>query len=147
MVKATEKVRVASDSAKPYVDRALHDEELRESVKRAYGAAYDVYNELVGRRGVTGVASRIAGDAEIQANLRTAASELRNAAARLQAKDRHTGRNVAFLLIGILIGILFNPVTGPDTRRWVKDRVSGNSSNGQLAFDDASENSGAIVPE
>jgi hypothetical protein len=24
-----------------------------------------------------------------------------------------------------VLGILFNPITGPDTRRWLKDRIFG----------------------
>jgi hypothetical protein len=29
------------------------------------------------------------------------------------------------LLFGITLGILFNPVTGPQTRKWISDRVFG----------------------
>jgi hypothetical protein len=29
------------------------------------------------------------------------------------------------VLIGVAIGIFFNPFTGPETRRWMKGRVSG----------------------
>ena len=37
------------------------------------------------------------------------------------------------ILVGVAIGIFFNPFTGPETRRWVKGRVSGGefSYNGQ----------------
>ena len=29
------------------------------------------------------------------------------------------------LFTGIVLGILFNPVTGPATRNWIKDRLLG----------------------
>ena len=29
------------------------------------------------------------------------------------------------LLAGIALGILFNPMTGPETRRWLKDKIFG----------------------
>jgi hypothetical protein len=29
------------------------------------------------------------------------------------------------LLIGVVIGVLFNPFSGPATRKWVKDKVFG----------------------
>ena len=29
------------------------------------------------------------------------------------------------LLVGITLGVLFNPVTGPQTRKWISDRVFG----------------------
>ena len=68
--KAKNKVATGVGSAKPYVDRALHDAELRDNVKNAYTAARQVYDELVGRRGLTGAAQRVAGDKDIQDNLR-----------------------------------------------------------------------------
>ena len=34
-------------------------------------------------------------------------------------------KNVTILLAGITLGVLFNPATGPDTRRWLKDRILG----------------------
>jgi hypothetical protein len=43
----------------------------------------------------------------------------------VQGKDSHTGRNASLLLAGIALGVLFNPATGPDTRRWLKDRLFG----------------------
>jgi hypothetical protein len=122
---ATTKDRIAD--VKPYVERALKDEELRENVVAAYAAAKDVYQELLGDRGVTGIAHRVAADKEIQDNLRKAVDELRNAADRIQGKEEHGGRNTMLLLAGITLGILFNPVTGPTTRRWLKDAILGPS--------------------
>ncbi len=69
----------------------------------------------------------MASDKDIQENLRTAVEELRNAADRVQGKEDHGGRNAMLLLAGITLGILFNPVTGPTTRKWVKDKVLGPS--------------------
>jgi hypothetical protein len=112
---------------KPYVERALKDEELRENLIAAYAAAKEVYSELLGGRGVTGIATRVASDKDIQDNLRTAIEELRSAADRVQGKEDHGGRNTILLLAGITLGILFNPVTGPATRQWVKDKVLGPS--------------------
>ena len=119
------------------MERALHDEELREHVKQAYTAAREIYDELVGPRGVTGVASRMAGDHEIQDNLRTAIGELRQAANRLQGRrESHGGRNL-LLLAGVVVGLLYNPVTGPETRRWLKDKLFGSD---EFGFDAQSGN-------
>jgi hypothetical protein len=112
---------------RPYVERALKDEELRDNLAAAYAAAKEVYSELLGGRGVTGIATRVASDKDIQENLRTAVEELRSAADRVQGKEDHGGRNAMLLLAGITLGILFNPVTGPTTRKWVKDKVLGPS--------------------
>jgi hypothetical protein len=113
--------------AKPYVTRALQDEEVRENVKSAIAAAREIYDELVGGRRPTAVAARVATDKEIQDSLRSAIDDLRKAANRVQGKEEHTGRNATLLLTGIVLGILFNPVTGPPTRGWLSDRLFGES--------------------
>jgi len=126
--KAKDKVYDAAGNVKPYVDRALSDEKLRADVLSAFATARDLYNELIASRTATTVAARVATDEEIRAKLKAAIEDLRSAANRLQGKresDRKRGRTL--LLVGILIGILFNPITGPDTRKWIKDTVSGGS--------------------
>lgn len=127
MLKTTHKVSNAADSVKPYVRRAVTDEELRENLKSAFAAAREVYDELVGGRGMAAAASKVATDKEIQDNLRKAVEELRGAADRIQGKARHGSRNTTLLLTGIALGILFNPMTGPETRRRLKERVFGPS--------------------
>jgi hypothetical protein len=127
---------------KPYVERAFKDEELRENVIAAYAAAKEVYNELLGGRGVSGIATRVAGDKDIQDNLRKTLEELRQAADRLQGKEDHSGRNTFLLLTGITLGILFNPITGPATRKWLKDAILGPSDD----FTYAGGNGGGATP-
>jgi hypothetical protein len=86
-------------------------------------------------KGVTGLAAKVAKDEDVQESLMRAVAELRNAADRIQEgeKDSHGFRNVFLILVGVAIGIFFNPFTGPETRSWVKGRVSGGefSYNGQ----------------
>jgi hypothetical protein len=112
---------------RPYVERALKDEELRESLMSAFAHLRAVYNELLGDRGAMGLASRVANDTEVQDNLRTAIEDLRRAADRVQGKDQRTGRNTLLLATGVAVGVLFNPITGPSTRQWLKDRLFGPS--------------------
>ena len=116
----------ASDM-KPYVERAFTDEKVRNDVRDAISAAREIYDELIGNRGVTTIAARVASDKDIQANLRDAIDNLRSAADRVQGKDKHTGRNM-ILFTGIVVGVLFNPVTGPATREWLKGLVGGGES-------------------
>lgn len=121
---------------RPYVERALKDEELRDALLNAFDSARQVYNDLLGDRGATGIASRVASDKEVQENLKKAVDELRHAADRVQGKDEHTGRNTMLLLTGITLGILFNPVTGPQTRQWLKERIFGPSEEFDYAAGD-----------
>jgi hypothetical protein len=134
MLKSKERISHKADKARPYVERAFKDEHVRENMKSALAAARTVYDELLAGRGVTTVATRVATDKDIQDNLRTAIEELRDAADRVQGKKgSHTGRN-AFLLLGIAIGILYNPVTGPATRQWLKDLISGSDEEFEQQF-------------
>ena len=131
---AKAKDRVAD--VKPYVRRAIQDEELRDNLRSAFATARDVYDELIGGRGVTGVANKVASDKDIQDQLRSAIEDLRAAASRIQGKEEHKGRNTSLLLAGIALGILFNPMTGPETRRWMKDKIFG--ENEEFGYGDGS---------
>jgi hypothetical protein len=135
MPKTTDKVATMAGTAKPYVDRALKDEELRDHVKQAYAAARTIYDELIAPRGVVTAAQRMAADQDLQDNFRVAVAELREAAGRLQGQrqEKHPGRAIV-LMIGIAVGLLFNPFTGPETRRWLKDKLFGGSD--EFGFDD-----------
>lgn len=135
MPKTTDKVASVAGTAKPYVDRALHDEELREHVKQAYAAARSIYDELIAPRSMVSAAQRVASDQDLQDSFRVATAELREAATRLQgqSKEKHSGR-AFLLLIGLAAGLLFNPFTGQETRRWLKDKLFGGSD--EFGFDD-----------
>ena len=127
MNKKTERLSDAATNVRPYVERALKDEELRDNVRQAFQAAKEVYGELVSKGQVSKAATHAVTDREVQENLRTAVDELRHAATRIQGQEEepHRGRNTALLMSGIALGILFNPVTGPQARAWLRETVLG----------------------
>ena len=125
MAKTMDKAIGKVSDAKPLVERALRDQELRDHVRDAFTAAREAYTELFGRSGVSGVAVKAATDKDIQDNLRTAIEELRAAGDRLQGKDEHTARNSILLIAGVATAVLFNPITGPPVRRWLKNQFFG----------------------
>jgi hypothetical protein len=119
------KTRDRVSDVRPYVERAIKDEEFRDNLKSAFFAARGVYDELMGPRGVSGKAVRVASDKDMRDNLRTAIDDLRNAADRIQHGQSHKGRSL-FLVTGIAVGILlFNPISGAETRKWLKEAVLG----------------------
>ena len=122
----TDKVADAAANVRPYVERALNDQELRDNVRNAYESARAIYDELIGNRGVTAVAKRVASDKDIQDELRSAITDLQSAADRVRGKKErksHTG----LLVLGLGLAVIFNPFTGPQIRRWISERVFGES--------------------
>jgi len=135
MINTKDRVADAAAGARPYVERAIRDKELRDNVRNAYTSARAVYDELSSRRKVSDAAARLAGDKDIQDELRNAIDELRSAANRVHAVKRgsaepaRAARNSLVLLVGIVVGLLLNPITGPALRRMLARHLFG-SGNG-----------------
>jgi hypothetical protein len=120
-----DKLNDAVDAARPYAERIAKDDKLHDHVKSAYESARSIYDELLGDRGATGTAMRVARDKDLQEELKRTIRELRKAGERVQRGESHTGRNMTLLLTGIALGVLFNPITGADTRRWLREAFFG----------------------
>jgi hypothetical protein len=138
-MRAKDRVSEATENLKPYVERAMADEKLRDDVIRAFGSAREIYQDLIGEKSAVTLASRVATDDDIRDKLRDTIEDLRRATDRLQGKKDHSGRNATLLIAGIALGLLFNPITGPETRRFIKDMLGsggdddrqGSGSNGR----------------
>ena len=137
MAKLQDRARDRASDVKPYLERALKDERVRDDVKSAIATAREIYDQLIGGRAMTSVAAKVATDKEIQQSLRDAIDDLRDAADRIQGKDSHSARNATLLLTGIALGILFNPITGPGTRRWLQDKIFGEGEEFEYRKDNA----------
>jgi len=143
MANTRDKVYDAAGNVKPYVERAMSDEKLKQDVLSAFATARELYNELIGGRSPVTVATRVATDDDVREKLRAAIEDLRSASDRLQGRRERSGRNAILLITGIVIGLLFNPVTGPDTRRWLKQTVSGSDDDFGGDYPPAAANGGA----
>jgi hypothetical protein len=132
MNKTKGKVQDTADTVRPYVERAIMDEKIRGEVLRAFNTARDIYSDLMGDRDKpVKLASRVATDDDVRDKLRDAIEDLQKASARLQGKREHHTKGKTLLVAGIALGILFNPITGPETRRFIKDMLSaGGDSDG-----------------
>lgn len=115
----------AYETVRPYVDRALHDDEIRSNVFRAWNAARKVYGEL-GGEGPVGAASKLSGKDSVREDLDTTVQSLSEAIVRMsgQQKKERSSWGLFFLLAGAML-VLFNPATGAGTRKWLKDHLFG----------------------
>jgi hypothetical protein len=133
-----EKVADATSHVRPYVERALRDEELRQNVMDAYTSARALYEQLLN---VSHVATKLASDEDVQTELRNVVAQIRNAAGRVQTaheqeqKTERSARHTLLLFAGIAIGLLINPLTGPSLRRLVKRTIFGRKSDGFVYHD------------
>jgi hypothetical protein len=138
MAKLQDRAKDRASDVRPYIERAFKDERVREDVKSAVATAREIYDQLMGGRQITAAAARVATDKDIQQSLREAIEDLRDAADRIQGKSSHSSRNATLLLTGITLGILFNPVTGPGTRRWLQDKIFGGGEEFEYRQDNSS---------
>jgi hypothetical protein len=123
--KAAATVTDTFETVKPYLERALHDEDFRKDLKDALAAARELYGPLSKQNGVTGGARALATDKKAQEHMRRAIDDLLSAKDTLKGKKKgRKGRNM-LLLAGIVAGALYNPWTGPQTREKLLDLIAG----------------------
>ena len=117
-----ERARQAAQSAgsNPYVRRLIEDQELRNSVMEAFGAARNAYQRMSNGKGPVRAVTE---DKKVQRDLRTAAESLRDASDRLRGrvKQRRWGRLILIGLIGAVLAIALSE----DLRKAVLDRLFG----------------------
>ena len=137
------------ETVKPYLERALHDEEFRRDLKDALAAARELYGPLSKQNGVSGGARALATDKKAQEQMRRAIDDLLSAKDTLQGKKKksHKGRNMV-LLAGIIAGALYNPWTGPQTREKLLDVIAGQDDLQPLdTFETMAADAGATVDD
>lgn len=110
-------------AATPVVRKLATDEDFRKTVIGAYVAARSIYDEIGEDKKMKALAGKLATDPTLQKELSKQLKGVQKSAKKA-TKRSHRKRN-ALILAGITIGLLYNPATGPDTRRWIKEKVSG----------------------
>ncbi|HZO50140.1 MAG TPA: hypothetical protein VFB26_08345 [Gaiellaceae bacterium] len=123
--KHSERLEATVENLRPYIERALKDEEFRTHVREAFSTARQVYGDLAKQNGLGKSARKLATDRDLQENLRKALEELGDAAETVQGKRRSRKRSKKMLVAGLLVGALYNPWTGPQTRHWLLDKIAG----------------------
>jgi hypothetical protein len=122
--KATQAADIYSTAREnPYVQRLIEDEELRDSLRKAFEAARGAYSRATGNG--KGTVKAVTGDKKVQKDLRSAAESLREASEQLRApkkrKRSRLGRLVLFGMVAAVLALIFSE----DARRTVLDALFG----------------------
>ena len=124
--KQAAKITDTIEMLRPYLERAMRDEDFRKDLKDALTAARELYGPLSKGNGVGSSARVIATDKKTQEQIRRAVDDLISAKDTLKGMKRKgkAGRKM-LLLAGVLAGALYNPWTGQQTREKLLDLVAG----------------------
>jgi len=109
----------------PQVERLARDEELHAHVRNAYDSGRLIYERVFGGGGARGFVRRVSRDEQLRQELARTLGELRAAGGRVQEPPAHRGRNMVLFASGFGLALLFNPLSGPATRRWLDARLRG----------------------
>ncbi len=111
----------ATARSHPYVQRLVEDEELRDNLRDAYGAARHAYGRI-SKNGKP--AQRLMDDKKVQKDLRNAADSLREASEQLRGKRKRKGRFGRLILLGI-VGAGVTLAVSESARKAVMDSLFG----------------------
>jgi len=107
----------------PYVQRLIEDEELRDSIRKAFQAARGAYGRATSNGSTV---KAVTSDKKVQRDLRVAAENLRDASEALRTpkkkrKKSKLGRLILFALIGTGLAMIFSE----DARKSILDALFG----------------------
>jgi hypothetical protein len=114
----------ALDGVSPYVDQLAHDEKLRRRLTAALSAGAAAHSRARKQTGLLGLATRLATDPVLRAQLAEATTQLQKANSRLKKHKSHKLRNTMLLLAGV--GAVVAAV--PSLRETVLNALGGDDS-------------------
>ena len=121
--KARDKATSAYEGARPYVQRLIEDEELRENLREAYEAGRNAYERASG----TKKPSSLLDDKKLQKDLKSASESLRAASEALREPEKlpKSGHPFLKLLVIAFIGAVLAIALSEDLRKSVLDQLFG----------------------
>jgi hypothetical protein len=106
----------------PYVGRLIEDEELRDSLRKAFEAAKGAYGRATSNGSTV---KAVTSDKKVQRDLKSAAENLRDATEALRTpKKRKKSRLGRLILLG-LVGAAVALILSEDARKTVLDALFG----------------------
>ena len=118
---ARKKAENAAENARPYVQRLIEDDDLRDNLREAYEAGRDAYSRASGAKRPSDVLE----DKKLQKDLRSASESLRAASEALREPEKKSGHSFGKLLVIAFIGALIALAVSEDLRKKVLDQLFG----------------------
>jgi hypothetical protein len=116
------KAKDAADTARPYVQRLIEDDELRDNLREAYDAGRDAYSRASGAKKPSDVLE----DKKLQKDLRNASEALRAASDALREPEKKSGGSTLGKLLFIaIIGAVLAIALSEDLRKQLLDKLFG----------------------
>jgi len=106
----------------PYVQRLIEDEELRDSLKKAFEAARGAYGRATSNGSTV---KAVTSDKKVQRDLKAAAENLRDASEALRAPKKRKKSRLGRLVLLALIGAGLALILSEDARKSVLDALFG----------------------
>jgi hypothetical protein len=106
----------------PYVQRLIEDDELRDSLRKAFDAARHAYSRASGNGGAV---KAVTSDKKVQRDLRSAAESLRDASEQLRAPRKRKKSRLGRLVLLALLGAALALILSEDARKTVLDAIFG----------------------
>ncbi len=121
--KAKDKASTAYENARPYVQRLIEDEELRDNLREAYEAGRNAYERASGAK----KPSALLDDKRLQRDLKSASDSLRAASEALREPEKRPSSGHPFLklLVIAFIGAVLAIALSEDLRKAVLDQLFG----------------------
>jgi hypothetical protein len=111
-----------AETARPYVQRLIEDEELRDNLREAYEAGRHAYERASGAKRPSDVLE----DKKLQKDLRNASESLRAASEALREPQKTSGgHGFLKLLLIAFIGAIIALAVSEDLRKKVLDQLFG----------------------
>jgi hypothetical protein len=111
-----------AETARPYVQRLIEDDELRDNLREAYEAGRDAYDRASGAKRPSDVLE----DKKLQKDLRNASESLRAATDALREPEKKSGGSgLGKLLLIAIVGAIIALAVSEDLRKKVLDQLFG----------------------
>jgi hypothetical protein len=121
--KAKDKASTAVEGARPYVQRLIEDEDLRDNLREAYDAGRNAYSRASGAKRP----SALLDDKKLQNDLKSASESLRAVTDALREPEKmpKSGHPFLKLLVIAFIGAILAIALSEDLRKSILDQLFG----------------------